>query len=202
MNPLDKLAEYFTHLPGIGPRQAKRFVYYLLTRDQATLEALSDEIRAIKNNIRVCTECFRFFTASTEAKMCKICMDNNRDKSEMMIVPRDNDLETIEKSKAFDGVYFVLGGTIPILEKEPERRVRLGELRKRIERDREILKEVILATNLNPEGENTMDFLETHLRTLLKTDTRITHLGRGFSTGTEIEYSDSETIKYALKNRF
>lgn len=212
MSPIDKLTEYFMNFPGIGPRQAKRFVYHLLTRDQNNLDDISNQIKSLKQQIKVCSKCFRFFVKSNTADAnCSICSNTERSTDTLLIVPRDNDLEVIEKSKSFDGLYFVLGGTVPILEKNPEFRVRIKDLKKRIEEEikksnsnpEHSLKEIILAANYNPEGENTMEYIEEELKKLLEsTSIKITHLGRGFSTGTEIEYSDATTIKNALKNRF
>jgi recombination protein RecR len=203
MSPIDKLTEYFMNFPGIGPRQAKRFVYHLLTRDQATLADISEHIKNLKQQIKICTKCFRFFMKKNgNETLCSICSNHERNPETLLIVPRDNDLEVIEKSKSFDGLYFVLGGTLPILEKNPETRVRIRDLKKRIEAEKSLIKEIILAANYNPEGENTMEYIEEELKKVVSSDTKITHLGRGFSTGTEIEYSDAATIQNALKNRF
>lgn len=118
-----------------------------------------------------------------------------------MVVAQDVDLENMEKSHAYEGYYFVLGGTVPILEKEPEKKIRIRELFKKIEQSPE-LKEIILAMNLTADGENTEDYLKSSLSELAsKKAIKISILGRGLSTGTELEYSDSETLKNALKNR-
>lgn len=204
MNPIDTLTEYFMNFPGIGPRQAKRFVYHLLTRDQSNLNDFADQIKGLKQQIKICTSCFRFFMKQHSIEnLCSICSNTERNPETLLIIPRDNDLEVIEKSKSFDGRYFVLGGTVPILEKHPELRIRIKELRKRIESDKAVLKEIILAANYNPEGEHTMEYVGEELNKLIAgTTIKISHLGRGFSTGTEIEYSDAATIKNALKNRF
>ncbi len=204
MNPIDRLSAYFSHFPGIGPRQAKRFVYYLLTRNHETLELLARDILELKSSIKSCQMCHHFFasTYNKSSDLCTICADPERDQSIIMIVPRDNDLEQIEKSKAYNGLYFVLGGTLPILDKKPEARIRITELKSRIDRDWATgLQEIILASNLNPEGEHTMEYVEMQLKTITNGSIKITHFGRGFSTGSEIEYADPETIKYALKNR-
>jgi recombination protein RecR len=135
--------------------------------------------------------------------MCAVCRDASRDPALLTVVARDVDLEVIEKSHSYDGFYFVLGGTVPILEKNPEGRIRVQELMDVVKK-RAIsgLKEVILATSLNPEGENTADFVTKLLEPLVKEfSLKISVLGRGLSTGTELEYSDSDTIKNALKNR-
>ena len=203
MDPLNKLIEYFSEFPGIGPRQAKRFAYFLLTKNPSYLESLSRNITELKQSIKTCGDCFRFFTKDTaDSTLCSICRDPHRDLSLLMVVSRDVDLETIEKSRSFNGRYFILGGSVPILEKSPESRIRSKELLRYIERNGTALKEIILALNANPEGENTADYLRSLLSPLTERKLfTISLLGRGLSTGTELEYSDSDTITNALKNR-
>ncbi len=120
-----------------------------------------------------------------------------------MIVARDVDFENIEKSQSFFGKYFILGGTIPILDKTPEKRIRLKELLIAVENKAKVgLKEIILGLSANPDGEYTGQFITEALASLIsKYGLKISHLGRGLSTGTELEYSDSDTIKSALENR-
>jgi recombination protein RecR len=205
MNALNKLSELFSEFPGIGPRQAKRFVYFLLSKNPAYTAELIRHMENIKKDVIACESCFRFFSKDTSGShICQICRDVKRDKSALAIVSYDADLESIEKAKSFSGNYFVLGGTVPILEKEPERKVRSRELLKTVEKraKEEGLKEVILAISFNSEGENTAQYIKDILSPLCeKYSLKITLLGRGLSTGTELEYSDSETIKNALKNR-
>ena len=131
MDPISKLTEYFKEFPGIGPRQAKRFVYFLLTKNPSYLEEISRLILSIKKSIKVCPSCFRFYQDENRS-LCSICSNQNRDQNQLMIVSRDIDFEAIEKSKFYNGYYFILGGTIPILDKEPEKRVRLNELFNRL----------------------------------------------------------------------
>ncbi len=201
MNALSKLAELFSEFPGIGPRQAKRFVYFLLTKDPAYLRQLVKLLGDIKEHVHVCTSCFRFFNDERGNTVCDICRDQSRDHTLLAIVSRDADLEHIEKSRAFKGLYFVLGGVVPILEKEPERKIRLNELMKTIS-SRPHLAEVVLAMSANVEGEHTGDFLTSILNPLAaEQHFKITTLGRGLSTGTELEYSDADTLKNALSNR-
>ncbi len=199
MDPISKLTEYFREFPGIGPRQAKRFVYFLLTKNTTYLEEISRLIIEIKKNIKICTSCFRFYQNSN-GSICNICSDKNRDSNKLMIVSRDVDYEAIEKSKFYNGFYFILGGSIPILDKEPEKKVRLKELLAKIEKNN--FKEIILSLNLNAEGEHTGDFIKSYLKEKIpNSNFEIFTLGRGLSTGTELEYSDTDTIKNALKNR-
>lgn len=194
MNSINKLTELFSKFPGIGPRQAKRFVYFLLTRNSAFLEELSRLLLELKKEVSTCDLCKRFF-ANSHSKVCPTCSDTNRNSEMLMIVERDADFENIEKSKIYDGKYFILGGKVPILEKNPENRIRVAELKKRI--TDENIKEIILALSVNPDGENT----EKYVRGLLPDSIKVTILGRGLSTGIELEYPDSDTLKNAFKNR-
>lgn len=209
MNSIEKLIEIFGHFPGIGPRQARRFVYYLLTRNNNVVEELSKHIFSLKKDVASCADCRRFFEARHDkSELCSICSDQNRDRTLLMIVQRDIDLESVEKNGGFNGIYFVLGGSVPILEKEPEKRIRAEELVGFItnkfnppSQSYGEAKEIILGVNFNPEGENTADFVKKIIQPLLKSNTKISMLGKGLSTGTELEYTDPETLKNALKNR-
>ena len=114
MNTIDKLTEIFKHFPGIGPRQAKRFVYFLLTRNKNYIKEFTTLVEELQKEIQICQGCFRYFTKNNNPQfLCDICQSKNRDESSLMVVARDIDLENIEKSHSFDGKYFVLGGTIP-----------------------------------------------------------------------------------------
>ena len=204
MDSTDKLIELFKEFPGIGPRQAKRFVYFLLTRPNGYSSELSKLIGEIKSHVVCCDGCFRFFARNgNSVSTCPICADKNRDSKTLMIVSHDVDFENVERTGSFGGYYFILGGTVPILEKEPTKRIRQKELLEIVERKiKSGLQEIIMALNYNPEGENTLTYLSQILRPLAeKHNIKISTLGRGLSTGTELEYSDSDTIKNALKNR-
>lgn len=199
MNSIDKLSEIFARFPGIGPRQAKRFVYFLLSRNGDYAGELVRAIQNIKKEIIQCAKCMRYYVYpehSRGAKICSICADNSRDNSMLMIVPRDIDFEAVERSGSYKGYYFVLGGVVPILEKEPEKRIRLKELEARISKDKDI-KEIILAMNANLDGENTAEYLKQHISGSYV----ISILGRGLSTGAELEYADPETLKNAFLHR-
>ncbi len=202
MNSIEKLSRIFAEFPGIGPRQARRFVYYLLTRGNGTLEELSKNIAELKKDISNCFDCKRFFPKKHDNQtVCGICADHAREKEILMIVQRDIDLESVEKNGSFNGVYFVLGGSVPILDKEPEKRIRIQKLESRIKEDNKI-REIILGVNWNPEGENTGIFVEKFLKPLTESKKiKITHLGKGLSMGSELEYTDPDTLKNALKNR-
>ena len=214
MDNIEKLIEIFKEFPGIGPRQAKRFVYFLLHKNESYVSELAKNITSVRKTVHTCDTCFRFFPlnhwqngrASTKgalANTCPICQSDKRDKASLMLVSHDIDFENIEKTGSYQGYYFILGGTIPILEKTPEKRIRQKELLDSIKKKKkEGLSEIIIALNYNPEGENTLLYLTEILsKELLDSKIKISTLGRGLSTGVELEYSDSETIKNALQNR-
>ena len=118
MDSISKLAELFKKFPGIGVRQSKRFVYFLLSQPNGYLDELSKSILSLKKSVSHCGECFRFFaTDGKPEKICPICRNKNRDRSVLMIVEKEADLETIERSSVYKGLYFVLGGAIPLREK-------------------------------------------------------------------------------------
>jgi recombination protein RecR len=203
MDPISKLAALFAEFPGIGNRQSKRFVHYLLKRDRYYLDELAKHISELKNTIRECTDCHRYFTRTrTDTNVCMMCSDETRDRRTLMIVEKDSDMEALERSGTYRGQYFILGGTLPILEKNPDERIRISLLVDRISRENDNLDEVIIACAVTPESEHTAQYVEAQIAPLLHpTMTKVTHLGRGLSTGTELEYSDSETLRYALMGR-
>ncbi len=136
--------------------------------------------------------------------MCEICSDETADHSTLIIVEKDADLENVRKAGSYNGLYFVLGGLVPILDKNPEARIRIIALKKRIENliKNGQLKELILALSASVEGDNTADYVHAELRDLAtKNNLTISTLGRGLSTGTELEYSDPDTIREALRGR-
>ncbi len=202
MDNTQKLIELFKEFPGIGPRQAKRFVYFLLNKNSGYAGDLAKLISEVRSTVHSCDTCFRFF-ANSKTSSCPTCSDITRDKTSLMIVSHDVDFENIEKTHFYNGYYFILGGTVPILEKNPEKRIRQKDLLDVLnEKTKSGLREIIVALSYNPEGENTLTYLSEILKPLAKKNNiKISTLGRGLSTGTELEYSDSDTIKNALKNR-
>jgi len=205
MNPFDELVEIFRKFPGVGPRQAERFVYFLLRQPKGSLDKIGRLIPALSNSVKQCSDCYRYFISDqSNDGLCNICSDKNRDHSTLLIVGQDVDIKSIEKSD-YNGFYFVLGGLVPILEKDPASKIRLNELNKILEKrhQKHPLSEVILALNANPDGENTTEIVQKEISDFCqKSGIKISILGRGLSTGTELEYSDAETIKNAIKNRF
>jgi len=205
ISPLEKLQKLFTDLPGIGPRQARRFAYHILRKDENYIHDLITTINETRNNTRLCANSFQYFyTTDSNEQYSPISRDPNRDNKTLLIVEKDIDIENIERSKTYNGHYFVLGGTLPILAKQPERYIRINQLKKHIENKvlTSELQEIIVGMSFHPEGEYTAEYVRNQLADLAdKHRISITTLGRGLSTGTELEYSDEDTIKNALENR-
>lgn len=205
MNTIHTIAESFSKFPGIGPRQAKRFVYFLLAQNPEFTADLSNLLAELRENVLQCSSCYRFFQKDLSGEnICSTCKDPNRDTSLVLVVEKDVDLENIQKMHAWNGLYFVLGGSLPILEKDPTKKIRSKELFYSLQERAKtgFLKEVVLAMSANVEGENTLAYLFKILSPIAeKYSFEISTLGRGLSTGTELEYSDSDTFKHALQNR-
>lgn len=204
MSDLDKLINLFESFPGVGGRQAKRFAFHILTLDEGRTKELSELIGKIKATVVECQSCHRFFSTSQGEKICSLCASSNRDHSRLLVVERDSDIQAIERAGVYDGLYFVLGGTVPLLNSIDTQKLRAGALKATVEaRLAENLQEVILGFSINPDGENTVRFVESIIEPLLKeAGASMSHLGRGLSTGSELEYADAETLKNALKNRY
>lgn len=202
MSNLDKLIVLFEQFPGVGARQAKRFAFHVLTMSDADSTELAKLIAELKGSVVECVSCHRFFTTQT-GNTCTICTSTNRDHGRLLVVERDSDVQAIERAGVYDGLYFVLGGTVPLLNPNSTPRLRAGALKATVEaRLPEGLAEVILGFSINPDGENTARFVESTLHSVLEnSNVKISHLGRGLSTGSELEYADPETIKNALRNR-
>ncbi len=204
MNLFEKLTTLCMRFPGIGSRQAGRFAFFLTQADESFIHDLLETIRTLRATSRQCSVCYRFFESrERERTTCTLCLEP-RDESALMVVAYDTDLEAIHASGAYTGRYFVLGGVVPLLEKKRTVPLRTAELIRHIGTHAEHtgLKEVVIALSANPDGDHTALHIERLLEPLrARHALRITKLGRGLSTGTELEYSDADTIVHALKNR-
>lgn len=199
---LAQLTEAFAKFPGIGPRQAQRMVYYLLRQNKAWVDDLTSAMKIVKAHIATCTQCYRHFIPKSTERHCTLCASETRDASILMVVEKDMDLDNIERSGIFQGKYFVLGGTVSALEKEPQKRIRMQELKARISPNVSKLKEIILALSATPDGDDTTDFIKQELAGNFDSiNLTLSTLGRGLSTGSELEYADKETLREALTRR-
>ena len=204
MNPIERLTEQFERFPGIGPRQARRFVQYLLAENPSYRTNLAEAIRTLGAQTAQCKRCFRWFVKTPEKNsFCTICANPGREQKVLFVVEKDADIDNVERS-GFKGLYFVLGGTIPLASEEPDRFVRVRELLKRVETDASEsgLSELILGLSATSEGDHTRLILQEKLLPIAEgLQFKISSLGRGLSTGSELEYADPDTIESALKSR-
>ncbi len=193
--------EYFTELkiffekfPGIGPRQASRFIWALVDFSENDLEKFGKLIADLNKYLIRCSECFRISSVA----VCSFCVLNSkRDHSKIMIVESDNDVINIEKAKIYSGLYHVLGGVYDALEENPVVRERIKALYGRV--SKKAPKEIILALSPTKLGGFTAGYIEKILEPVQKI--KITRLARGLSTGVELEYADEITLRQALDNR-
>lgn len=198
MNPKFKsIAKLFQKLPGVGPRQAARFVLALLNKDESELKALGQAIATLKREIRFCGECFNI----SENGSCHVCSDPKRDRKKLLVLEKVTDLDSIEKTGLYKGLYHVLGGAIDPLDGLTPEVLRFKELARRIEtmnKEHENI-ELIIATNPNTAGETTSLYIKEMFQN--KTGVVLTRLGRGLASGSHLEYVDEVTLKNALDYR-
>lgn len=193
--PIKKIIKIFSEFPTIGERTATRFALYLLGQGEEKVKEIYDSLISLKKDVKLCSFCFNPFTPKKSENICPICNDKKREKT-LCIVERETDLWRMEETKKYQGFYFILGGEIEFLKENPLGKLRIEELKKRIENLKP--KEIILALNPTREGILTMDFVAKILKPY---EVKITRLGRGLPTGGEIEYADEETIEKALEGR-
>lgn len=207
MNPTDHLTELFMRFPGIGPKQAKRFVYFLLREHSHYKEQLIKTLEELKFTGRQCEKCYRFFgdkNAELPKPLCSICESESRDQHQIMIVEKELDLDAIEKAGSYNGLYFILGGLVPPLTEKPSEIIRIRELTSRIHTDitNKIVSEIIFALPVTDYGDTTTEYVEKTIRQIVGIETiTLSHLARGLSSGLELEYVDRETFKSALERR-
>ena len=200
---LHELTELLRELPGIGPRQARRLALWLVRKDPTWVSRLARTLVDARKGVQGCSLCMRLFEpARAGIKNCDICENSSRETATLMVVEKDVDMENVERTGAYRGLYFVLGGTTSLLDKEPERFVRVKELTARLSNTDKPVQELILALSATTEGEDTEAYVRERIASVLEKNTiRVSVLGRGLSTGTELEYVDADTMKSALQGR-
>lgn len=189
--PLDRLIEELSRLPGIGPKTAQRLAFYILKMSQDRVASLADAILQAKKVIGYCPICGNF----TDVKPCDICQQPYRDKSIIMVVEEPKDIVAIEKTRDYKGMYHVLHGAISPLEGIGPDDIKIKELLGRITPE---VAEIILATNPNVEGEATAMYMAKLLRPL---DVKVTRIAHGIPMGGDLEYADEVTLTRALEGR-
>jgi len=201
---IQKLIEQFLKFPTIGPRTAARFVSYLIKLPKEKTNEFVKSVQDLKNRIRFCSFCFNpFEPAYSENRLCPICQNSTRNKKLLCVVEKETDLVSIEKTKRYKGLFFILGGTVSTFKKTEVEKLRIKELQERIKNPQKFgiqtaFEEVILAFNSTLEGEATAVLVEKSLKAI---NIKITHLGKGLPVGGELEYADEETLRSAFEGR-
>jgi len=188
-----RLIEEFHRLPGIGPKTAQRLTFFLLRAPKEHAQALADAVMHLKENVVTCSICANV----AEQNPCAICRDESRDRSIVCVVEEPLDVLAIERTREYRGLYHVLHGAISPVEGIGPEDLRVGELLTRLQKDRGI-KEIVLATNPNLEGEATAMYLERLIKPL---SIKLTRLARGLPVGSDLEYADEVTLTRALEGR-
>lgn len=188
---ISKLIEEFSKLPGIGPKTAQRLAFYVLDMNESDVKAFSEALINAKTNIKYCSICGNL----TDEDPCIICRNTSRDPQVICVVQEPRDVIAMEKTREYKGLYHVLHGAISPLEGIGPDDIRIKELLKRLTPE---IKEVILATNPNVEGEATAMYVARLIKPLGIKVTRIAH---GVPVGGDIEYADEVTLSKALEGR-
>jgi recombination protein RecR len=203
MTPFEQLEKLFAKFPGIGRRQAKRFAYFVVQSNSDFIRDLQEKITDTRKTVKLCPISFQYFTTNDpNITTSPIVRDETRDSSVLLIVEKDQDIEAFEKSQTYHGHYFVLGNLGNLLDTEIDEQFRIKALEKLINQKGSNLSEIIFALPANPDADRITETLKQKIASLAEQfGFTISQLGRGFSTGAEVEYADSETLSNALENR-
>jgi recombination protein RecR len=189
---MKRLVEAFGRMPGIGQRTAERLTYYVLRAPKGEMELLAQDIRDVKEKVGHCSQCHNI----TETDPCRLCADPRRDASVVCVVEEPKDVFAIEAAGSFRGLYHVLMGRIAPLDGIGPESLEIASLLERVKRG--TVKEVIMATNPNLEGDGTALFLS---RKLSELGVRVTRLARGLAPGSAIEHANTAILSEALAGR-
>lgn len=189
---LQDLVEELAGLPGIGPKGASRIAFYVLNSDRARVESLIAALQNVKDKVRFCERCFNV----AEDSFCAVCQDPRRDQDLLCVVEEPKDVLAVERTREYRGLYHVLGGAIDPIGGVGPNQLRIRELLTRL--GSEPIKEVILATDPDIEGEATASYLARALHTL---EVPVTRLASGLPVGGDLEYADEVTLSRALQGR-
>ena len=189
---ITKLIEELSKLPGVGAKSAQRLAFHIINMPKEQVEELAGAMTGARNNVRYCKECFTL----TDKELCPICSSDKRNHKTIMVVENTRDLAAYEKTGKYNGVYHVLHGALSPLEGVGPDNLRIKELLARMQDGS--VKEVIMATNPNVEGEATAMYIARLLKPLGVKVTRIAH---GLPVGGDLEYADEVTLSRAMENR-
>ncbi len=188
---IEKLIEEFAKLPSIGQKTAQRLTLHILNLPDDEVREFADALVKARGTIKYCSVCGNF----TDSDPCPICANPNRDKGTICVVEQPKDIMTIEKVKEFNGVYHVLHGNLSPMQGRGPQDIKIREL---VARMNENVKEVILATNPNVEGEATAMYISKVLKPL---EVKVTRIAAGIPVGGDLEYADEVTLSKALEGR-
>lgn len=191
--PMLELISELGKLPGIGRKTASRLAYHIINMESEQVESIASSMVNAKKLIKNCSICYNL----TDKDPCDICSSANRDKSVILVVAESKDIIAIEKTKEYNGVYHVLGGVISPMEGIMVEDIRIKELVNRV--GKEDIKEVILATGFNVEGETTAMVIKKILKPFK--ELKVTRLARGIPSGADLEYTDETTLANAISAR-
>lgn len=191
---LVKLIEAFGNLPGVGPRTAERYAYYLLKSEPTNAVMLADALTRLHRSVGYCKKTFALIEAGQE--FSDLYTDSSRDKHVVAIVAESLDILAIEKTNQYKGTYHVLGGLVSPIDGVGPEQLHIQELLTRIDEDK--VKEIILATNASVEGESTALYIQQQIG---KRKVKVTRLARGLPVGVDLEYADQITLGHALEGR-
>ena len=189
---LQELADQFARLPGIGGKTAQRLAFYVLGLSLDEAQAFADAIIEAKKTVHTCPVCQNL----TDRSLCPICDDDTRDKGLICVVAEPKDVIAMERSREFSGVYHVLHGVISPLNHVSQDDIRIKELLNRVATG--TVREVIMATNPDTEGEATAMYISRLLRPM---EVKVTRLAYGIPVGSQLEYADEVTLSRALEGR-
>jgi recombination protein RecR len=190
--PISKLIDAFSRLPGVGPKTAGRLAFHVLRMKEEDVIDFAKALVNVKRNLHYCSVCCNI----TDVDPCRICQDKNRDGSVICVVQEPKDLVALERTKEFEGYYHVLHGAISPMEGIGPDQIHIAELLKRL--GDETVQELILATNPNIEGEATAMYLSRLVKPFGLKVTRIAH---GLPVGGDLEYADEVTLSKAMEGR-
>jgi len=189
---IDNLIKEFRKLPGIGPKSAKRIVFFLLKFSMDDITKFSKALVEMKEKVRFCKNCFSL----SEEDRCSICKDESRDKKKICVVEEASDVIIIEKTSEYRGLYHVLGGLLSPIDDIGPNEIKMPELINRVKNEN--IEEIIIALNPTVEGESTSTYLK---KILEPTGVKVTRLASGIPVGGDIEYADEITLGRAISDR-
>lgn len=195
-NSLKNISLFLERLPGIGEKTANRLTFFLLNLPEEDLKEFAENVSSLKLKTKLCMDCFNF----TENEICEICNSKSRDHSVICVVETVLDLLSFEQGRIYNGVYHVLHGKIDPLNRVGPEDIKIGELISKIKDQRSKIKEIILATNPDMEGEATAVYIKNKLK-IENGKLKISRLAYGLPMGANLEYADYMTLKKAIEGR-